>query len=158
MAYITLAQSKQALGSLLYESAYDDFANPGTPSDTVLQEDIEFVTGVIDAALLKTYNTITVPIPVTATEALALLKGYAESLLIYKANTRFDDAEVAAVVVDRNREVKDELERLKMGIEFLPGVTQDVKSGAIVFGYGSVSSLSSITDNTIFPRSKTGGI
>lgn len=156
MAYITLAQSKQTLGQDLYASAYDDFTNAGTPSDTVLQEDIDFVTGVIDAALLKTYNTVAVPI--VGVEALALLKGYAESLVKYQAYRRFDDSEVPEVVVDRYREVKDELDRLKMGIEFLPGVTQDVKSGAISYGYGSISSLSSTTDNTVFPRSKMGGV
>lgn len=156
MAYITLAQSKQTLGPDLYASAYDDFTNQGTPNDTVLQEDIDFVTGVIDAALLKTYNTVAVPI--TSVSALALLKGYAESLVKYQAYRRFDDAEVPSVVVDRYREVKDELERLKMGIEFLPDVTQDVKSGAISYGYGSVSALSATGDNTVFPRSKMGGV
>ena len=48
MAYITLDQAKQALGNDLYVSAYDDFNNPGTPSDEALQNDIDFITGVID--------------------------------------------------------------------------------------------------------------
>ena len=156
MAYITLAQAKQTLGTDLYVSAYDDVTNEGTPSEAALQEDIDFVTGVIDAALLKTYNSFAVPI--VGTEALALLKGYAGSLLKYQAYRNFDDAEVPSVVVDRNREVEGKLTEIKLCIEFLPGVTQDVKSGAIIFGYGSVSSLSSTADNTIFPRSKTGGI
>ena len=156
MAYITLDQSKQSLGTDLYVSAYDSVSNPGTPNDTALQEDIDFVTGVIDAALLKTYNSVAVPI--VGTEARALLKGYAASVLKYQAYRNFDDSEIPVVVVDRYREVKDELERIKMGIEFLPGVTQDVKGGAISFGYGSVSSLSSTADNTVFPRSKMGGV
>jgi hypothetical protein len=155
MAYITIAQSKQTLGLDLYSSAYDDFANPGTPSESVLQEDIDFVTGVIDAALLQTYNTINIPIVGVA--ALALLKGYAESLIKYQAYRRFDDAEVPVVVVDRYREVKDELERLKMGIEFLPGVNQDVLTGAITFSFNSATA-NSTENSTIFKRSQMRGV
>jgi len=156
MAYITLPQAKQTLGTDLYVSAYDDVLNPGTPNDTALQEDIDFVTGVIDAALLKTYNSVAVPI--VGTEARALLKGYAGSLLKYQAYRSFDDAEVPAVVVDRNREVETKLMMLQDGSDFLPGVTQNVISGAIVFGYGSTTSLKATGDNTVFPRSKMGGV
>ena len=155
MAYITIAQSKQTLGLDLYSSAYDDFASPGTPSDTVLEEDIDFVTGVIDAALIQTYNTIAVPI--TETKALALLKGYAESLIKYQAYRRFDDAEVPVVVVDRYREVKDELQRLQMGLEFLPGVTQDVLAGAISYSFNSATE-NSTANSTIFKRSQMRGM
>ena len=155
MAYITLAQSKQALGSLLYNSAYDDFVNPGTASDVVLQEDIDFVTGVIDSCLVQTYNSVVVPI--TGTSALALLKGYAESLLIYKANTRFDDAEVPPVVVDRNREVLDKLQRLKDGFDFLPDTGQDPLTGAVKFSFNSATE-NSTTNSTVFKRSNMRGV
>jgi len=155
MAYITLAQAKQALGVDLYESAYDDFTAPGTPSDTVLQEDIDFVSGVIDSAIVQTYNSISVPI--TGTEALHVLRGYAESLIKYQAYRRFDDAEVPPVVVDRYREVKDELQRLKDGIEFLPGQTQDPLADAVAYSFNSANE-NSTTNSTIFKRSNMRGM
>jgi len=144
MAYITLDQAKQALGDHLYVSAYDDFNNPGTPSDTTLQGDIDFVTGVIDSALAQTYDPIGTPI--TGVEALALLRGYSESLVKYQAYRRFDDAEVPPVVVDRYREVRDELGLLSGGIKFLPGQSQNTLSGAISYGYNSA------TNNTKTPK------
>jgi len=151
MAYITLAQSKQTLGTDLYVSAYDDVTNPGTPSDTALQEDIDFVTGVIDAALIQTFNTIAVPIVGVA--ALALLKGYAGYLLKYKAYSNFDDSEIPAVVVDKNREVETTLTDLS----FLPGVTQDVLGGAISYSYNSATE-NSTANSTLFKRSEMRGM
>ena len=155
MAYITLAQAKQAIGNDVYVSAYDDFTNPGTPTDDVLTEDIDFVSGVIDSALVQTYNSISVPI--TGTEALALLKGYAESLIKYQAYRRFDDAEIPPVIVDRYREVKDELQRLKDGIEFLPGQGQDPLADAITYSYNSADE-NSTSNSTIFKRSNMRGV
>lgn len=137
MSYLTLAQAKQSLGNDLYVSAYDDFTNPGTPSDTVLQEDIDYVTGVINKYLIKTYDVIGTPI--TATETLAILKGYAEHILKYKAYQRFDEAEVPAVVVDRYREVTDELVAISNGTEMLPGQAQNTLSGAVTFGFNSAT-------------------
>ncbi len=155
MAYITLAQSKQAIGTDLYESAYDDFTSPGTPSDTVLQEDIDYVTGVIDSALVQTYNSVTVPI--TGTSALALLKGYAETLLIYKANSRFDDADIPESVIDRNTKVETYLLRLKDGLDFLPDEGQDPLTGAVKFSFNSATE-NSTTNSTIFKRSNMRGV
>tara|TARA_R110002020_G_scaffold175493_1_gene367390 strand:+ start:9861 stop:10328 length:468 start_codon:yes stop_codon:yes gene_type:complete len=155
MAYITLAQAKQTLGTDLYQSAYDDFTNPGTPSDDVVTEDINFVTGVIDSAIVQTYNSIAVPI--TGTEALAVLRGYAESLIKYQAYRRFDDAEIPAVVVDRYREVKDELQRLKDGLEVLPGQTQDPLADAISYSFNSADE-NSVSNSTVFKRSQMRGV
>ena len=155
MAYITLAQAKQALGSDLYSSAYDDFTNPGTPSDTVLQEDIDYCTGVIDAALVQSYNSVSSPI--TGTSALALLKGYAETILKYQAYRRFDDVEVPPVIVDRNREVMDLLQRLKDGEDFLPDEGQDPVTGAIKYSFNSATE-NSTTNSTLFKRSNMRGI
>lgn len=155
MVYITLAQAKQALGVDLYTSAYDDFTNQGTPSETVLQEDMAFVDGVIDSCLVQTYNSVAVPI--TGTSALALLKGYAESLLKYQAYRRFDDAEVPEVVVDRNREVKENLQRLKDGFDFLPDTGQDPLTGAVKFSFNSATE-NSTTNSTVFKRSNMRGV
>ena len=48
MAYVTLAQAKQYLGTDVYESAYDDRTSPGTPDDAVLTSDIEGITAIVD--------------------------------------------------------------------------------------------------------------
>ena len=135
MAYLSLAQAKQALGNDLYVSAYDDFTDQGTPNDTVLQEDIDYVDGVINKYLIKTYDVIGTPI--TAAETLAILKGYAEHILKYKAYQRFDDSEVPEVVVDRYREVTQELRDIADGIEMLPGQAQNTLTGAVTFGFNS---------------------
>jgi len=144
MAYITLDQAKQALGNDLYVSAYDDFNNPGTPSDEALQNDIDFITGVIDSALAQTYDPIGTPI--TGAKALAVLRGYSKSLIKYEAYRGFDDSEVPPVVVDRYREVERELGLLSGGKKFLPGQSQNTLSGAISYGYNSA------TNNTKTPK------
>jgi len=154
MAYITLAQSKQILGIDLYASAYDDFTSPDTPNDTTLQEDIDYVSAQIDAAILKAYNSVAEAI--TGTGALALLKGYAEDLIKYKAYRRFDDAEVPPVVVDRYREVSDKLDRIADGIDFLPGESQDPLGDAIVYSYNSADE-NSTSNSTLFKRSQMRG-
>ena len=54
MAYITLDQAKQYLGDI-YESAYINVSTD-LVDDTILQDDIDGVTGVIDSYVKQVYN------------------------------------------------------------------------------------------------------
>lgn len=152
MAYVTLAQSKQYLGTDLYNGAYDDFVTPGTPDDTVLTEDIDYTTGVIDGYIKQTYNST-----ITGTQSLNILRSISERLLKYKAYERFDSEEIPDMVQVRYDRALMELKEIASGDMLLPDETQDIKPSPINWTFNSATENS--TDNsTLFKRSNMRGI
>ncbi len=94
MSYITLDQAKQLLGDV-YESAYINITTQ-VVDDTILQDDIDGVTSVIDSYVKKLYNQT-----LTGAQTLVLMRSISEQLLSAKAYERYDSSEVPDFVRDR---------------------------------------------------------
>ena len=94
MAYITLDQAKQYLGDI-YESAYINITTE-LVDETILQDDIDGVTSVIDSYVKQVYNQT-----LTGTQTLQMMRSISEQLLYAKAYERFDSSEVPDWVKDR---------------------------------------------------------
>ena len=94
MAYITLAEAKQYLGDI-YESAYINITTD-LVDETILQDDIDGVTGVIDSYVKRVYDQV-----LTGAQTLVMMRSISEQLLFAKAYERFDSSEVPDWVKDR---------------------------------------------------------
>lgn len=145
MAYITLAQAKQYLGTDVYESAYDDFTNQGTPSETVLQNDIDGITAVIDSYVMQVYDKV-----ITGPQSLNILKSITEQLLIAKAYERYSMSEVPEWVATRYDTAIFRLKDIQSGAMLLSDETQESRGS--VFSYDFDDANSDGTGRVVFNR------
>lgn len=132
MAYQTLAQAKQYLGTDVYESAYDDIDNPGTPSDTVLQNDLDSVTAVIDSYVMQVYDKV-----ITGAQSLNILKSLSEQLLIAKAYERYSMSEVPEWVAGRYDTAIFRLKDIQRGDMLLSDETQESRGSVFKYAFNS---------------------
>jgi len=150
MAYITIAQSKQYLGQDVYESAYDDFSNPGTPDDAVLQNDIDSITAVIDSFVMQAYDKV-----ITGAQSLNILKAITEQLLIAKAYERYSMSEVPEWVAGRYDTGIFRLKDIQSGKMLLSDETQESRGS--VFKYEFQDGNTDGTGRQVFNRSTMSG-
>ena len=132
MAYQTLAQAKQYLGTDVYESAYDDFTNEGTPDDTVLQNDLDSVTAVIDSYVMQAYDKV-----ITGDQSLNILKSLSEQLLIAKAYERYSMSEVPEWVAGRYDTAIFRLKDIQSGKMLLSDETQESRGSVFKYAFNS---------------------
>ena len=132
MAYQTLAQAKQYLGTDVYESAYDDFTNEGTPDDTVLQNDLDSVTAVIDSYVMQAYDKV-----ITGDQSLNILKSLSEQLLIAKAYERYSMSEVPEWVAGRYDTAIFRLKDIQSGKMLLSDETQESRGSVFKYEFNS---------------------
>ena len=148
MAYLTLAQGKQALGNRLYESAYIEF-DTEVVNDDILEEDIDFVSDIIDTYLKRIYNSA-----ITGDASLRLLKGLAEFMLIHKAYSRFDSANIPEVVVANYDRAIFRLKDIANGTLPLPDEDQNIQEAKFTYAFKSGST--STNNKQVFNRSTMG--
>jgi len=149
-AYITLAQSKQYLGKDIYESAYDNIDNEGTPDDTVLQNDIDAITAIIDSFVMQAYDKI-----ITGPQSLNILKAISEQLLIAKAYERYSMSEVPEWVAGRYDTAIFRLKDIQSGKMILSDETQESRGS--VFKYAFQDPNDDGTGRQVFNRSTMAG-
>lgn len=145
MSYLTLEQAKNYLNSL-YASAYTpNDSDCLEPSETLLQEDIDAVTALVNSYVKTQYN-----FEIVATESLALLKGVTERLLKAKAYERFDSSAIPEIVVKNADDSIFRLKDISRGILKLSDSIQEPKANIFVSNYGG--------SNTLYTRTKMYGI
>ncbi|MEE9352366.1 MAG: hypothetical protein V3U78_08905 [Thiotrichaceae bacterium] len=149
MSYITLDEAKQYLGDI-FDSAYDDRSNPGTPLDATLQTDIDGITGVIDSYVKQTYNQT-----LTGTQTLSLMRGISEQLLLAKAYERFDSSEVPDWVSDRYDRGIFRLKDIQSGEMLLVDETQSSRGSAFTYSFNSPNTNG--TGRKVFDRDSMSG-
>lgn len=152
MPYLTLDDAKQYLGVDVYESAYDDVTNPGTPNDVILQEDIDAQTALIDSYLMRIYNPDT---PITGTNALNILKDISQKLLLAKAYERYSMSEVPDWVAERYDKAIFRLKDIMSGDLPLNDEIQNPANSP--FNSAFVSQTSSGQGRVVFPRNRMVG-
>lgn len=150
MSYLTLAQAKQYLGTDVYESAYDDIDNPGTPLDTVLENDIDGITAVIDSYVMQAYNK-----EITGVQSLNILKSLSEQLLIAKAYERYSMSEVPEWVAGRYDTAIFRLKDIQRGDMLLSDESQESRGS--VFKYEFESANADGTGRQVFNRTTMSG-
>ena len=148
MSYITLEQAKDYLGAL-YTSAYDD---NGTPSETLLSEDIDSVTATVDAYVKKQYDFV-----IVGAQSLSMLKSYSERLLKSKAYERYDSSRVPEAVENMYVDTIMRLKDLASGKLLLPDSVQEPKANLFCSNMTANTSGRSYT-GTIFTRDKMRGV
>ena len=134
MAYITLAQAKQYIGTNVYESAYDDVTNPGTPDDAVLTADIDGVTARIDMAIMQAYDKA-----ITGTKALNYLKDLSGRLLLSRAYERYSFTEVPESVTQQRKESIAALLAIQEGKLRFDDETQESRGSAFKYYFQSAN-------------------
>ena len=130
MSYITLAEAKQYLGDI-YESAYINITTE-LVDDTILQDDIDGITGVIDAYTKELYDKV-----ITDTQSLSILRSISEQLLIAKSYERFDGSDVPEWVRERYDKGIFRLKDIQKGIMKLPGETQSPRDSGFYYSFKS---------------------
>lgn len=148
MAYITLAQAKQYLGDI-YLSAYINITTD-LVDETILQDDIDGVTSVIDSYVKQTYNQV-----LTGTQTLQMMRSISEQLLYAKAYERFDSSEVPDWVKDRYDRGIFRLKDIQSGAMLLVDETQESRGSA--FKYFFQSANSDGTGRQVFNRDTMSG-
>lgn len=151
MAYITLAQAKQYLGTDVYESAYDDITNPGTPDDAVLTNDIDAITAVVDSYVMQAYDKT-----ITGTQSLNILKSLSEQLLLAKAYERYSMSEVPEWVSGRYDTAIFRLKDIQSGAMLLSDETQESRGSAFKYAFNDPNSNG--TGRQVFNRQTMSGI
>lgn len=149
MAYITLTEAKQYLGDV-YESAYINVATD-LVDDTILQDDIDGVTGVIDSYVKQIYNQT-----LTGAQTLTMMRSISEQLLFAKAYERFNVSEVPDWVVDRYDRAIFRLKDIQSGAMLLVDETQSPRDSNFVYSFNSPNSDG--TGRKIFDRDSMAGI
>ena len=148
MAYITLAQAKQYLGDI-YESAYINVTTD-LVDETILQDDIDGVTSVIDSYVKQTYNQT-----LTGTQTLQMMRSISEQLLYAKAYERFDSSEVPDWVKDRYDRGIYRLKDIQSGAMILVDETQAPRDSGFYYSFKSANSDG--TGRTNFDRDSMAG-
>ena len=128
MAYITLAQAKQYLGDI-YESAYINVTTD-LVDETILEDDIEGVTSVIDSYVKQVYNQT-----LTGTQTLQMMRSISEQLLFAKAYERFDSSEVPDWVRDRYDRAIYRLKDIQSGVMLLVDETQSPRDSGFYYSF-----------------------
>ena len=149
MAYITLAEAKQYLGDI-YESAYINITTD-LVDETILQADIDGVTGVIDSYVKQIYNQT-----LTGAQTLVMMRSISEQLLYAKAYERFDSSEVPDWVRDRYDRGIFRLKDIQSGAMLLVDETQSPRSSSFVYSFNSPDSTGK--GRTVFDRDSMAGI
>lgn len=149
MAYITLAEAKQYLGDI-YESAYINITTD-LVDETILQDDIDGVTGVIDSYVKQIYNQT-----LTGAQTLVMMRSISEQLLYAKAYERFDSSEVPDWVRDRYDRGIFRLKDIQSGAMLLVDETQSPRSSSFVYSFNSPDSTGK--GRTVFDRDSMAGI
>jgi len=150
MSYITLAEAKQYLGVNIYESAYDDFTNPGTQDDNILTADIDDITAEIDMAIMQVYDKT-----ITATKALNYLRALSGKMLLGRAYERFNFSEVPESVLATQRTARAQLIDIKEGRMRFDDETQESRDSKVKYYFQSAN-----TDGTgrqVFNRDTMSG-
>lgn len=150
MAYITLAEAKQYLGNDVYQSAYDDVNNEGTPDDGTLTADIDGVTARIDMAVKQVYDKV-----ITGVKTLNYLKDLSGRLLISRAYERYSFTEVPDSVIQQRKESTAALLDIQNGKLRFDDETQDSKSSP--FNYKFVDGNDDGTGRPVFNRITMAG-
>jgi len=128
MAYIALDQAKQYLGDI-YESAYIN-VNTDAVDDTILQDDIDGVTSVIDSYVKQVYNQT-----LTGTQTLQMMRSISEQLLYAKAYERFDSSEVPDWVRDRYDRAIFRLKDIQSGTMLLVDESQSPRDSGFYYSF-----------------------
>lgn len=128
MAYITLAEAKQYLGDV-YESAYINVTTD-LVDETILQDDIDGVTSVIDSYVKQVYNQT-----LTGTQTLQMMRSISEQLLFAKAYERFDSSEVPDWVRDRYDRAIFRLKDIQSGAMLLVDETQSPRDSGFYYSF-----------------------
>lgn len=132
MAYLTLDEAKQYLGSDVYLSAYDDIDNEGTPDDATLQNDIDAITAIVDSYVMQVYDKI-----ITGAQSLNILKAISQQMLLAKAYERYSMSEVPEWVATRYDTAIFRLKDIQSGKMLLSDETQESRGSVIKFAYQS---------------------
>jgi phage gp36-like protein len=148
MSYITLAEAKQYLGDI-YESAYINVTTD-LVDDTILQDDIDAVTAVIDSYVKQVYNQV-----LTGAQTLQMMRSISEQLLYAKAYERFDSSDVPDYVRDRYDRGIFRLKDIQSGAMILVDETQAPRGSSFGFGFDTEDSTGS--GRRVFSRSKMTG-
>ena len=148
MAYQTLDEAKQYLGDV-YESAYINVVTEAV-DDTILQDDIDGVTSVIDSYVKKLYNQT-----LTGAQTLVMMRGISEQLLYAKAYERFDSSEVPDWVRDRYDRGIFRLKDISNGNQLLPDESQSPRGSS--FSYNFNSGNTNGTGRKVFDRDSMSG-
>ena len=148
MAYQTLDEAKQYLGDV-YQSAYINVVTEAL-DDTILQDDLDGVTSVIDSYVKKLYNQT-----LTGAQTLVMMRGISEQLLYAKAYERYDSAEVPDWVRDRYDRGIFRLKDISNGNQLLPDESQSPRGSAFTskFAGGNADG----TGRVVFGRTEMSG-
>jgi phage gp36-like protein len=149
MSYITLVEAKQYLGDI-YESAYLNVIT-GLADETILQDDIDGVTGVIDSYVKQLYSQT-----LTGAQTLVMMRGISEQLLYAKAYERFDSSEVPDFVRDRYDRGIFRLKDIQSGVMLLVDEVQAPRGSSFVYSFNSANSDG--TGRKVFDRNSMSGI
>lgn len=148
MAYITLDQAKQLLGDV-YESAYINVTTQ-VVDDTILQDDIDGVTSLIDSYVKKLYNQT-----LAGAQTLILMRTLSEQILYAKAYERYDSSEVPDFVRDRYDRAIFRLKDIANGDQLLSDEVQSPRGSAFVYNFNSGNTNG--TGRKVFDRDSMGG-
>jgi len=148
MAYQTLDEAKQILGDV-YESAYINITTQ-VVDPTILQDDIDGVTSVIDSYVKKLYDK-----PLTGAQTLVLMRSISEQLLSAKAYERYDSSEVPDFVRDRYDRAIFRLKDIANGDLILVDESQSPRGSAFTskFAGGNADG----TGRVVFGRTEMSG-
>jgi phage gp36-like protein len=144
MSYITLDEAKAYLGDL-YLNAYTE---NGTPNDSLLIEDIESITALIDSYVKRAYDYI-----ITGNQSLKLLKSISEKLLKSKCYERFDSSRVPEAIENNYLDAVMRLKDLASGKLLLPDSVQEPKANIFESNMGE-NNCDRAYRGSIFTRSK----
>jgi len=130
MAYITVDELKQYLGDV-YLSAYIN-VNTELVDDTILQDDIDTATDLIDLSVMKLYDKT-----ITGAKSLRILNLISRQLVNYFAFQRFDAAEVPESVIENNKDANIKLGKIADGRILLTDEVQSPRGSAFTYSYKS---------------------
>jgi phage gp36-like protein len=148
MSYITLTEAKQYLGDV-YLSAYINVATD-LVDDTILQDDIDGVTSVIDSYVKKLYDQTLV-----GAQTLVMMRSISEQLLYAKAYERFDSTEVPDWVRDRYDRGIFRLKDISNGAMILSDEAQNPRGSSFTYQFNSANTNG--TGRKIFDRDSMSG-
>jgi len=148
MAYITVDELKQYLGDV-YLSAYIN-VNTELVDDTILQEDIDIATDLIDLSVMELYDKT-----ITGTKSLNVLRTISRQLVNYFAYQRYDAAEVPDSVIEANKDANIKLSKIAAGVLKLTDEVQSPRGSGFAYGFGS--SNPDGTGRKVFDRDSMSG-
>jgi len=141
--YATVDDLKKRL-SQVYAQLYSD-PDTGLVDEDCMAEDLANANAEVDGAIAKRYS-----VPVTAADAIALLKGWQLTLSEELAWNRSASDAIPEKVKDRVKVVRERLKEARDGNFRLPGAPAETASGQ-----GGAAILSVATP--VFTREKMGG-